>query len=74
MKRASLQFSPTGSTLHSLMEILGQPWYVQLIGLTISLIGLYFVVTGIWMKIEEYRPMVEALTEAMLQSKHGSDH
>lgn len=59
--------------LLAVMEILGQPWYVQAIGLTISLIGLYFVVTGIWIKIQEYKPLVDALTEAMLESKHGSN-
>jgi len=51
------------------MEILGQQWWIQAIGLTISLGGLYFVVTGIQMMAAEYKP----LFEAMLQSKGGSN-
>jgi hypothetical protein len=46
------------------MEILGQPWWVQGIGLTISLTGLYFWATGMYRLGEQYREFVEAIIES----------
>jgi hypothetical protein len=48
------------------MEILGHPWWIQAIGLTISIVGLYFLITGVVAKYREY----EALIEAMLESRN----
>ena len=51
------------------MEILGQEWWIQAIGLTISLVALYFVMTGIHAKTKEYEPLMEAMLESLTQKR-----
>lgn len=45
--------------------ILGQVWWIQAIGLTISLGGLYFLVTGIQAKLKEYEDYFDAVLESI---------
>lgn len=53
------------------MEILGQEWYIQAVALTITLVALYFVATGIYARVKEYQPLFEAMLES-IEQKHYS--